>query len=335
MSELFAILERYATERARSEVGVVHLATLVRTAGSTYRRPGARTLFVGDETVGLVSGGCIEADLALRRTLDGPAVSLHRYDLDGEADLLFGFGTGCKGTLEILLERCDLGRDDHALAELARAYQGARDPGSCFHSLATETLGARAFLPGVGEGGAGREGFRERLPKRTRVAFFGGTPDVVPLLQMCGTLGWERWVVDHRPGFLAQLPSALVEERRVAHGAEGLRRVAATEVFDAALLMTHHLEADAEALLGLAENPAPPAYVGLLGPVARRESLVSRLAPAALARLAMYGPAGLDLGGDGPEAVALAIVAEMHARLHAASGAALHLRKGPIHGHAA
>ncbi len=334
MSELFTILERYAAARASNEASVLHLATLARTAGSTYRRPGARTLFVGDETVGLVSGGCIEADLALRRTLDGPTVALHRYDLDGEADLLFGFGTGCKGTLEILLERCDLRRDDHALADLARAYRGSRDPGTCFHSLAPETLGARTFLPGAGTGG-GVEGLRERLPTRTRVAFFGAAPDVIPLLQLCGTLGWERWVVDHRPHFLAQLPAALVEERRIAHGAEGLRPIAASEGFDAALLMTHSLEADAEALQGLSENPAPPAYVGLLGPVARREALVSRLAPGARARLAMHGPAGLDLGGDGPEAVALAIVAEMHARLHAASGAALHLRKGPIHGHAA
>jgi xanthine dehydrogenase accessory factor len=42
------------------------LATVVATAGSTYRRPGARMLIMADRSfIGLLSGGCLEADLKL------------------------------------------------------------------------------------------------------------------------------------------------------------------------------------------------------------------------------------------------------------------------------
>jgi len=40
---------------------------------------------------------------------------------------------------------------------------------------------------------------------------------------------------------------------------------------------------------------------------------------------------GLDIGGDGPEAVALAVLAEMTAVLNARSGQMLKWRERPIH----
>src|ERR1700722_4200188 len=43
------------------------LATVVRVEGSAYRRPGARMLILDDgQTIGSVSGGCIERDVLLR-----------------------------------------------------------------------------------------------------------------------------------------------------------------------------------------------------------------------------------------------------------------------------
>jgi xanthine dehydrogenase accessory factor len=323
---------------------VLHLATLVRTEGSTYRRPGARTLFVGEgeslETVGLVSGGCIEPDLALRRTYAGPRAELHRYDLDAGEDDLLAFGTGCKGTLEIVLERCDLSSETHALAELERAYSSGKDPGFCLHDLSSERLGERVFCTreeALREARAtgGRFELVEELPVRRRVAFVGATPDVIPSLRLTGTLGWERTVVDHRAGWLARLPAELVEHRRAPSHDESLADVTAALEADAVVIMTHHLEADLEALRGLARAPRPPSYVGLLGPSARRDELLALLSREERQRLAIFGPAGLDLGGDGPEAVALSIVAEIHATLHRASAEALRVKKGAIHGRAA
>ncbi len=57
-----------------------------------------------------------------------------------------------------------------------------------------------------------------------------------------------------------------------------------------------------------------PGYVGLLGPRPRREKLLAGLGPLA-GRLdgRLHGPVGLDLGAATPEAIALAIAAELHA----------------------
>jgi xanthine/CO dehydrogenase XdhC/CoxF family maturation factor len=58
------------------------LATLVRTDGSTYTKPGAHMLIAGNgEYAGLLSGGCLEG--------------------------VFGLGSGCEGTMDILLRRLD------------------------------------------------------------------------------------------------------------------------------------------------------------------------------------------------------------------------------------
>src|SRR5579859_3345579 len=83
------------------------LATVIGNRGSTYRRAGARML-MGKEgwLAGTISGGCLEADLiqtAWERTKDGPALAT--YDSTTTEDLMWGFGLGCAGIIEVLVER--------------------------------------------------------------------------------------------------------------------------------------------------------------------------------------------------------------------------------------
>src|SRR5271156_4719749 len=88
------------------------LATVVATAGSTYRKPGARMLIMADGSyLGLLSGGCLEADLKLheRQVLDGGAPRATEYDVRGPDDILFGVGAGCEGAMRILLEPANPG----------------------------------------------------------------------------------------------------------------------------------------------------------------------------------------------------------------------------------
>jgi xanthine/CO dehydrogenase XdhC/CoxF family maturation factor len=74
--------------------------------------------------------------------------------------------------------------------------------------------------------------------------------------------------------------------------------------------MSHHLASDREYLRQLADSNI--SYVGLLGPVARKERLLSELNEQGVQmRGHLHGPAGLDLGGRGPEAIALSIVAQI------------------------
>jgi xanthine/CO dehydrogenase XdhC/CoxF family maturation factor len=71
--------------------------------------------------------------------------------------------------------------------------------------------------------------------------------------------------------------------------------------------MTHSLHHDTEWVRRLVASDVP--YVGILGPQARTGKIVAALGPRDRARI--FGPVGLDLGADGPEQVALSILAEL------------------------
>src|SRR4051794_18442958 len=94
------------------------LATLVRSVGSSYRRPGARMLIARDgERAGSVSAGCLEDEVA---EVGREVIAT------GEARLLT-FDTrrrfGCSGSIEIFVEHAS----NDSLSQLARAW-AARQP---------------------------------------------------------------------------------------------------------------------------------------------------------------------------------------------------------------
>jgi xanthine/CO dehydrogenase XdhC/CoxF family maturation factor len=85
---------------------------------------------------------------------------------------------------------------------------------------------------------------------------------------------------------------------------------------DAVVLMTHSYEQDRDLLVRIL--PMGPRYLGLLGARHRSSLLVSEAAAilgwsVAACCEQLYAPVGLDLGGDGPEAIALAVMAEVQA----------------------
>ena len=100
-------------ERAALGEGPRVLATLVATSGSTYRKPGARMLILADGSYrGLLSGGCLEADLGLHARevmISGVGRSVE-YDMRGPDDVLFGLGAGCEGAMRVLLEPAGPGK---------------------------------------------------------------------------------------------------------------------------------------------------------------------------------------------------------------------------------
>src|SRR5271165_939092 len=133
------------------------LATVVATAGSTYRKPGARMLILADGGyLGLLSGGCLEADLLLhaREVLNGGAPRAIEYDMRGPDDILFGIGAGCEGAMRVLLEPAGPGsRAAAALATAGRTTNtGAATALVMVHDSAVLELGtylAGAPLPPV------------------------------------------------------------------------------------------------------------------------------------------------------------------------------------------
>lgn len=120
-------------------------------------------------------------------------------------------------------------------------------------------------------------------------------------------------LADHRPAFAtaARFPGAAV---RLAK-AGSLRSEIDLTSCHAAVVMSHHLASD-EAYLRELADAGVPAYVGLLGPAARRNRLVRELGPAAERLISrIYGPVGADIGAATPEGIALAIISQIHAWL--------------------
>ena len=97
--------------------------------------------------------------------------------------------------------------------------------------------------------------------------------------------------------------------------------------FDAAVIMTHAFLHDLALLTAILRSPIP--YVGLLGPKSRGDELLAQLGEAPTERF--HSPIGLDLGGETPEEIALAIVAEIQAVLNQRDGKSLREVGRPIH----
>jgi xanthine/CO dehydrogenase XdhC/CoxF family maturation factor len=310
------------------------LATVVATAGSTYRKPGARMLIFADGTyLGLLSGGCLEADLRIhaQEVLESGATRAVEYDMRGPDDILFGIGAGCEGSMRVLLEPGH-GAAAAALAAAGRStHEGAAACLVCVHESAQIPLGtySRSSLPPALAAAAdeclaeassrevtavhGAErlrAFAQFLAPPPHLLVCGAGADAEPVVAAARALGWRVSVVDHRPAYAdpARFPGARVFRIEPA----GLAQSVDLDRVHAAVVMSHHLESDVRYLRALARAGGPD-YVGLLGPVARRRRIAHELGDLAapLARR-LRGPVGIDIGAVTPEGIALAIVAEVH-----------------------
>ncbi|HWJ34317.1 MAG TPA: XdhC family protein [Steroidobacteraceae bacterium] len=323
------------------------LATVVATAGSTYRKPGARMLIMADGSYfGLLSGGCLEADLNIhaRGVLEGGVARAVEYDMRGPDDILFGIGAGCEGAMRVLLEPA--GPGSLAAAALANAGRSLREGRAtslvAVHDSADLALGTyhaaaplspalvtaaeRALSESVScdidEAGGGRRtrAFVQFLAPPPHVLICGAGPDAQPVVSTALALGWRATVVDHRPAYAVaeRFPGADV---RLA-AARDLRSRVVIDECHAVVVMSHHLPSDVAYLRELAEAGVPE-YVGLLGPLARRHRIAEELgAMAGKLRSRIHGPVGIDIGAVTPEGIALAIITEIHAWL--AGRAAIH-----------
>ena len=179
----------------------------------------------------------------------------------------------------------------------------------------------------------GIEAFVEVVRPPIRLLVCGAGHDAVPLVRFGSMLGWRVEVIDDRDQFL--------KPRRFPEASRLIR----SEPIDAAneagaddrsyvVVMSHNFLRDKDYLRSFLGSPA--AYVGMLGPNARLERLLDALGREGFepdpGRLeAVHGPAGLDIGAEGPEEVAWAIVGEVLAVRNGRTGGSLKGRTGPIH----
>ncbi|AOS44756.1 putative xanthine dehydrogenase subunit A [Lacunisphaera limnophila] len=303
------------------------LATLVKVEGSSYRRPGARLLLLPDGTrLGSISGGCLEEDVIerARRVLATGQPDTAVYDTTAENDLVWGVGLGCQGVVRVLLERVPAARPDW-IATLRDNLHARRTTALTVNQSGTALAGATA---------AGQDVFHEIIPAPPALILCGAGDDAIPLAQLARETGWHVTVVDSRAAYAtpARFPHA---DRIITAPLSEITRQLPLDARTFAVVMTHRYVDDREFLRALL--PRDFAYLGQLGPRARTDRLLQELKTDGLAltdaHLAkLHAPVGLDLGGSTPETVALAILAELQARLTGRTPAHLRDRPGPIHG---
>lgn len=326
------------------------LATVVDITGSAYRRPGAKFLIEDDgRTIGGVSGGCLEADVReiAQHVIRSSAPRLQHYDTGSDDRTVWGLGLGCNGSVDIFVQPAT----DPITLEMLRAVQGRLD-GSDNFAVATVVSGpsdvGRSIVVPVTADRTDSSGnaeldralarlassalsagksridrldshivFSDVLIAPPKLIVCGAGDDAVPLVAYAADAGFAVTVVDHRSAYLTpeRFPAArrLVEVRPDS-GVAALGVDARTLV----VLKMHAFEQDRDWLRLFLQTQAP--YIGLLGPRGRAEKLLALAGSPSEQRV--FGPVGLGVGAEGPEQIAISIVAEL---------LAVHARQQPGH----
>jgi xanthine dehydrogenase accessory factor len=369
MSETAEVLSAITSLRERG--GRMALGTIVSVRGSTYRRPGARLLVPekGD-SIGNLSGGCLEGEVeqVARTVMVDGVPRLESYDLTADDEVVWGWGLGCNGVIEVFVEPADNAAQFADALRVAIEEERTVAAATVLESRGSKVRpGARVLVheDGRTEGGMGdgpadavmipatshalangstltttlalEEGelrvFIEVIQPPPRLVVCGAGHDAIPVVRLAGLLGWRVIVADDRESLLdrQRFPGAgaFVKtepvKAAVECGVDGRTFV---------VVMTHNFLRDKDYLRSFLGSDV--AYVGMLGPAARLQRLCDNLSeegvppkPKDLARI--HSPAGLDIGAEGPEEIAVAIVSEILAVQRDRKAGFLRDRKGPIH----
>ena len=343
----------------RGESPKAAMATLTRTRGSTFRRPGTRMLVLGDGAVVCeLSGGCPQRDIVARslEVIASGSPRLVHYNAESALDVLIEMG--CGGELEVFIEplltthdtdfidtlsRCldervriqlatlfaiddvatTTGRlvwDEHGV--LHDSLHDAALSQAIMHAPVTVHRATTLSLPSS-RGKA--DVLVEAISPPHALFVIGSSAAARALLPLANALGWQTTLVDSDPARL-QVPDLPAGLNRVCAAPANLPAALPLDAHSSVVVMTHNLEHDVAYLHALKD--APVAYIGALG---SRDRVARMRSTPALAGLHLHAPAGLDIGSETPEEIALAIAAEIMAVINHRNGGSLRNNDGAIH----
>lgn len=329
---------------ARDEARWV-LGTIYQTELSSYRKAGAMMLFNDQgQQFGLLSGGCLEAEMhrLARQVMASGRSRCICFDGSDEDDVSYQFGIGCGGLVRILLQPVTADHDHLQLPDLYAALQ-ARRGGLYRQRVAEDGASAAEFIPDeTGRGHCHLPAMLRETPDGhwletpvcapPHLLIAGGGADARPLARLAIELGWQVSVWDPRAAN-ARAEHFPAQATRLQAGTEELASDPRLRDVDALVIMLHNLALDAAVLRAAVDLPL--AYLALLGPATRRDEVLRHAGLDATSfATALRAPAGLDLGAELPEGIALSILAECHAALCAVDPAPLsaaHRVGRPIH----
>ena len=311
------------------------LATVVGVRGSTYRGLAARqAVSEHSASVGTISGGCLDNDLhqVAATVIASGKPMLVEFDLTADDEAIWGWGIGCNGATEVLVEPSSSALE---LAERLRASLVGRRA-AVIHSLDPDNLGSRRFITPAGDTPvvgklteAAQEAMREGrhrvveiegerslievVGSPSRLLVCGAGHDADPVVRFGSELGFETVVTDDRRHLLT--PERFPDGTELVHAeARELASVISLDERTYVVLMSHNYLRDLEYLRQLHGSRVP--YVGALGPSERLDRLYADLASDGVMfddvmRGRIRGPAGLDIGAEGPVEIAWSIMSEV------------------------
>lgn len=162
----------------------------------------------------------------------------------------------------------------------------------------------------------------QRLQPQVRLLICGAGNDVMPLVTMAKLQDWHVTVVDSRTQYATRMrfPQADAVMALSLEDSDTLLKLSENA---AVALMSHSLTQDRARLAILLAHAQNYRYLGQLGPRYRTERLINEIS-ANIANPTVLGdgirklhyPIGYKLGGDGPESLALGIMAQINAVMH-------------------
>ncbi len=307
-------------------------------------------------TAGNVSGGCLEQDVreVALQVIRAGEPQLKSYCSSADEIAAWDLGVGCEGQVDVYVELADARPSERALLDGRRPFvactllDGKRERGKGKRVVVTSdgvegdlgsadlnrkaTTRARELLE-TGVSGihevADRSIFFDVLLPPPQLVVLGAGDDARPLVRFAADVGFGVVVVDRRPGFLTvdRFPTAAA---LIQSAGDELGAALPLDAECYAVVMNHNFADDQAYVRALLKTPV--AYVGVLGPRQRTERILRNLAAEApMDEERVYGPVGLDIGTDGAEQVALAVIAEILAVRSGRRAQSLRERRAAIH----
>ncbi len=284
------------------------------------------------------------------------------YDTTDEDDAKFGVGLGCNGIIHILIEPINVGSINNPIA-LLKQFLSKRNPAVlitcfCLNDKLAEQPGTCLLLTNDGmltghfpnesikEALAADAGyvlikgnsltktyqysdkftcFIELLQPDISLIVFGAGNDAIPVTRFASVLGWEITLVDGRPNYAVKARFPLVDNIVIGKPGEVIRDLKIDQR-TVAILMSHNYIYDIAALKELL--PFEIRYLAALGPKKRLNRMLEEIRSEGIEITQpqlnkLYGPAGLDIGSDDANEIALSIIAEIQSIVNQRPGTSL------------
>ncbi|MGQ8871967.1 XdhC family protein [Paenibacillus sp. TSA_86.1] len=287
------------------------LATAIKVEGHAYRKQGVCMILTEDGRMyGSISPGCLESDLQMRvsRVLETERFELATYDMRPEDDLSWGETIGCGGLVVVLIEPIIGG-----LRYILQQMQLVLDTGSMISFCRTFNDGYSDVQYECSRIGSSHwikpwnishpHSFTSHYAPKPRLIIIGAGNDVVPVARLSQSAGFRVFITDWRDSFCTpeRFPEAVLIQ---GFPQEVFSQLNIMEQ-DYILLMSHQFQREREMVELLVGSQY--AYLGIMGSRTRTARLLDGLPPLDHVR----SPVGLSIGADGPEEIAISIVAEL------------------------